>query len=154
MNDLAHWTPRPPPERRVLQGRYVRLEPLDPALHGDELYDASSDPEAEERFRYLFEVPPKSRSDFQPWLMAAAASADPLYFAVVDEETRRAVGRLTLMRIDQVHGVIETGSILFGPELARTRGATEAIYLLARYVFDDLGYRRFEWKCNVRNEPS
>jgi RimJ/RimL family protein N-acetyltransferase len=58
------------------------------------------------------------------------------------------------MRIDQTHGVIETGSIFFGPALARTRGATEAIYLLARHVFDDLGYRRFEWKCNDRNEPS
>jgi RimJ/RimL family protein N-acetyltransferase len=154
VNDLAHWTPRPRPERRVLQGRYVRLEPLDPDLHGDDLYDASSDSEAEERFRYLFETPPESRSDFEPWLTAAAASTDPLYFAAVDQETGRAVGRLTLMRIDQVHGVIETGSILFGPELARTRGATEAIYLLARHVFDDLGYRRFEWKCNDRNEPS
>jgi RimJ/RimL family protein N-acetyltransferase len=73
---------------------------------------------------------------------------------VVDRATGRAVGRLTFMRIDGVHGVIETGSILFGPELARTPGATEAIYLQARHAFEDLGYRRFEWKCNALNEPS
>jgi RimJ/RimL family protein N-acetyltransferase len=154
VNDLAHWTPRKRPEHRVLQGRYVRLEPLDPDRHGDDLFAASSGPEAEELFRYLFETPPENRSSFTLWLEKAAASADPLYFAVVDQTTGRATGRLTLMRIDQAHGVVETGSILFGPELARTRGATEAIYLLARYIFDELGYRRFEWKCNDRNEPS
>jgi RimJ/RimL family protein N-acetyltransferase len=73
---------------------------------------------------------------------------------VVDKATGRAEGRASLMRIDPAHGVIETGSILFGPRLARTRGATEAIHLLGSYVFDDLGYRRFEWKCNALNEPS
>ena len=154
MTDLATWTPRPRPERRALQGRYVRLEPLDPDRHGDDLYAASSGPQAEESFRYLFESPPESRTAFEPWLAKAAASEDPLYFAVVDEATGRAEGRLTFMRIDQAHGVIETGSILFGPRLARTRGATEAIYLQARHAFEDLGYRRFEWKCNDLNEPS
>jgi RimJ/RimL family protein N-acetyltransferase len=154
VSDLAHWTPRLRPERRVFEGRYVRLEPLDAIRHGDDLFAASSGPEAEEQFRYLSDAPPQSRAAFQSWLEAAAASADPLFFAVVDKGSGRAVGRLTLMRIDQPHGVIETGNILFGPELARTRGATEAIYLLACHVFDELGYRRFEWKCNDRNEPS
>jgi RimJ/RimL family protein N-acetyltransferase len=138
----------------VIHGRYVRLEPLDPVRHGDDLFSACSGPEAEDLFRYLFEAPPSDRTDFGEWLMRSAASEDPLFFAVVDQQTGRAVGRLTFMRIDQNHGVIETGSILFGPELARTRGATEAIYLQARHVFDELGYRRFEWKCNERNEPS
>jgi RimJ/RimL family protein N-acetyltransferase len=138
----------------VHKGRYVRLEPLDPVRHGDDLYAASSGPQAEASFRYLFEAPPESRTAFEPWLAKSAASEDPLYFAVVDQATGRAEGRLTFMRIDRVHGVIETGSILFGPRLARTRGATEAIYLQARHAFDDLGYRRFEWKCNDLNEPS
>jgi RimJ/RimL family protein N-acetyltransferase len=154
VTDLAHWSPRARPERRVHEGRYVRLEPLDAARHGDDLYAASSGPEAEGLFRYLFESPPQARGEFQGWLERSAASTDPLYFAAVDQETGRAVGRLTFMRIDTVHGVIETGSILFGPALARTRGATEAIYLQARHAFDDLGYRRFEWKCNDLNEPS
>jgi RimJ/RimL family protein N-acetyltransferase len=154
MTDLSQWSPRPRPARRTIQGRYVRLEPLDPARHGDGLYAASVEDDAEERFRYLFEAPPESRAAFEPWLTRSAASEDPLYFAVVDEATGRAEGRLTFMRIDQGHGVIETGSILFGPRLARTRGATEAIYLQARHAFEDLGYRRFEWKCNDLNAPS
>jgi RimJ/RimL family protein N-acetyltransferase len=154
MTDLPQWTPRPRPERRVLAGRYVRLEPLDPARHGDDLFAASVEEDAESRFRYLFEAPPESRAALEPWLTRSASSEDPLYFAVVDQATGRAEGRLTFMRIDQAHGVIETGSILFGPRLARTRGATEAIYLQARHAFEDLGYRRFEWKCNDLNEPS
>ncbi len=154
MSDLARWTPRPRPERRVHEGRFVRLEPLDPARHGGDLHEASIAPGAEERFRWLFETPPESRAAFQAWLERVAASEDPLYFAVVDRATGRAVGRLTFMRVDTAHGVIETGSILFGPDLARTPGATEAIYLQARHAFDDLGYRRFEWKCNVLNAPS
>ena len=154
MTDLSHWTPRPRPERRVHQGRYVRLEPLDPVRHGDDLYAASSGPGAEDRFRYLFEAPPESRAAAETWLAKVAASEDPLYFAVVDQASGRAEGRMTFMRIDQTHGVIETGNILFGPRLARTRGATEAVYLQARHAFDYLGYRRFEWKCNALNEPS
>ncbi len=154
MSDLAAWTPRPRPERRVHEGRFIRLEPLDPARHGDDLFEASTAPGAEERFRYLFESPPESREAFQAWLEKVAVLEDPLYFAVVDRATGRAVGRLTFMRIDGVHGVIETGSILFGPDLARTPGATEAIYLQARHAFEDLGYRRFEWKCNALNQPS
>jgi RimJ/RimL family protein N-acetyltransferase len=138
----------------VLEGRYARLEPLDPGRHGDDLYAASSGPGAEERFRYLFESAPSSRAAFEPWLAKAAASDDPLFFAVVDQDTGRAEGRMTFMRIDQTYGVLETGNILFGPRIARTRGATEAVYLQARHAFEDLGYRRFEWKCNNLNEPS
>lgn len=154
MTDLAGWTPRRPPERRPHVGRYVALEPLDPERHGDSLYEAGSGPEAERLFRYLFESPFETREAFDAWIRRAAASEDPLAFAVVDRETGRAEGRLTFMRIDTGHGVIETGSILFGPRLAGTRGATESIYLQARHAFDDLGYRRFEWKCNSLNEPS
>ena len=154
MNDLAHWTPRPRPARTILEGRYVRLEPLDLARHGDALYEASSGPQAESLFRYLFESPFETRAAFDAWAAGAAASEDPLAFAVVDRATERAEGRASLMRIDPAHGVIETGSILFGPRLARTRGATEAIFLQAAHVFDELGYRRLEWKCNALNEPS
>lgn len=154
MIDLDHWTPRPRPGRTTLEGRYVRLEPLDVARHGDDLYRVSSGPEADALFRYLPDRPPESRSAFEPWLAKAAASEDPQFFAAVDRATGRAEGRLTFLRIETAHGTIETGHILFGPRLQRTRGATEAIYLQARHAFDDLGYRRLEWKCNNRNEPS
>jgi len=141
------------PERVTLAGRYARLEPLDPARHGDELFAASMAPGAEERFRYLFEAP-EDRGAFGAWLARAAASGDPLYCAVIDAASGRCEGRQALMRIVPEHGVIEIGSILWGPAIARTRVATEAFFLAARYVFDELGYRRFEWKCNARNEPS
>jgi RimJ/RimL family protein N-acetyltransferase/ribosomal protein S18 acetylase RimI-like enzyme len=152
--DLANWTPRPWPERRVFEGAYVRLEPLDPGRHGDDLFEAGSGPQAERLFRYLGEGPFPDDAAFQGWLDRSAASEDPLFFAAIDKATGRAEGRLSLMRIDPSNGVIETGHLMFGPRLAQTRAGTEAIYLLAAYVFDELGYRRFEWKCNDRNEPS
>ncbi len=110
-------------------------------------------PGAEERFRWLFEVP-RPRSEFDEWLLRSSASDDPLFLAVVDAATGRAEGRQALMRITPEHGVVEIGHVLWGPRMARTRIATEALFLAARHVFDDLGYRRFEWKCNSRNEPS
>lgn len=152
--DLSGWTPRPRPTRAPMEGRLVRLEPLDPARHGDALFEASAAPGAEDRFRWLPETPPENRAAFQPWLDRASASEDPLFFAVIDRASGRAVGRQTLMRIDPANGVIEIGNICWGPAMARTPLATEAFFLFARHVFDDLGYRRYEWKCNDRNEPS
>jgi RimJ/RimL family protein N-acetyltransferase/GNAT superfamily N-acetyltransferase len=149
---LAHWTPRPLPQRRAHEGRTVRLEPLEAGRHGDALFEAG--PTDAALLRYLPERPFPDRASFQPWLDRAAASEDPLFFAAIDKASGRAEGRLSLMRMDPAHGVIETGHLLFGPRLGRTPAATEAIYLLARHVFDDLGYRRFEWKCNERNAPS
>lgn len=153
MTDLSGWTSRPLPERRSLEGHYCRLEPLDAARHGDQLFAASMAPGAEERHLYLFEGP-MDRAPFQAWLEGRAASQDPLFFAVIDKGTGRVEGRQTLMRIDPAHGVIEIGSILWGPAMARSRIATEALFLFAAYAFDGLGYRRFEWKCNDANEPS
>jgi RimJ/RimL family protein N-acetyltransferase len=150
---LANRVPRPRPARTVLDGRYCRLEPLDPQRHGDALFAASMAPGAEERFRYLFETP-QDRAGFDAWLGKVAAPEDPLCFAVIDAASGRCEGRQSLMRIVPEHGVIEVGGILWGPAIARTRVATEALFLHARYAFDALGYRRFEWKCNNRNEPS
>ena len=153
MNDLKNWQPRPRPGRVTLEGRYCRLEPLDPAKHGDAMFDASMGPDAERLFRYLFDSP-QDRASYEGWLERSARSEDPLFFAVIDRATGRAEGRQTLMRITPEHGVIEIGNILWGPRIARTRVATEAFFLHARYIFEELGYRRFEWKCNNANEPS
>lgn len=153
MSTLASWAPRPRPARVTLEGRYCRLEPLDPKRHGDELFAASMAPGAEDRFRYLFESP-QDRAEFGAWLDRVAAAEDPLCYAVVDSASGCCEGRQSLMRITPEHGVIEVGGILWGPAIARTRVATEALFLHARHAFDTLGYRRFEWKCNARNEPS
>lgn len=154
VEDLSTWTARPRPGRVVLEGHYVRLEPLDPARHGDGLYEASSVPDAAERFRWLPDYPPESRAAFQPWLDKAAASEDPLFFAVIDKASGKVAGRQTLLRIDPANGVIEIGHIYWGPLISRKPAATEAQFLFTRYAFDDLGYRRYEWKCNDANEPS
>ena len=153
MNDLRDWQPPPRPARVNLEGRFCRLEPLDPARHGDELFAAAMAPGAEERFRYLSDDP-QDRAAFQTWLTRSAESADPLFFAVIDTASGRCEGRQALMRITPEHGVIEVGNILWGPAIARTRVATEALFLHARYIFETLGYRRFEWKCNSLNGPS
>jgi RimJ/RimL family protein N-acetyltransferase len=153
MQDLSHWTARKPPARLILEGLYTRLEPFDAASHAEALFAASMSAGAEERHRYLFE-PVTSRAAFLAWFDAKVLQDDPLYFAIVDKATEQVEGRQCLMRIDPVHGVIEIGSILWGPGMARGRVATEALYLFALYAFEGLGYRRFEWKCNNENAPS
>ena len=122
--------------------------------HGDGLYEASSVADAGERFRWLPDDPPESRAAFQPWLDKVEASEDPLFFTVIDKASGKIAGRQTLMRIDPANGVIEIGNIYWGPLMSRKPAATEAQFLFMQYAFDELGYRRYEWKCNNRNEPS
>jgi len=148
----AHAAPRP--ERRVLAGRFVRLEPLDAERHGDALWQETHGAGAAAFWQYLFDEPFADEKAFRDFLARKAASTDPLFYAIVDQASARAVGFETLMRIDPAHRCIEVGNILYGRSLQRTPGATEAQYLLMRYVFDDLGYRRYEWKCNALNAPS
>lgn len=152
--DLSNWTPRPRPERKALDGSYIRLEPLSAAKHGDGLYEAATAGDADARFRWLGEVTPATRAEFQPWLERVEASEDPLYFVCIDKATGKVAGRQTFLRIDPANGVIEIGHIHWGPLMQRKPAATEAQFLFMRYIFDELGYRRWEWKCNNHNEPS
>lgn len=145
--------PRPHPERVVLEGHYTRLEPLDVQLHAASLSEASLSQGAEDRFRYLPDEQP-SQDGFMVWINRASNGFDPLFFGVIDQTNGRCEGRQALMRISPEHGVIEIGNVLWGPAIVRTRIATEALYLAASYVFDTLGYRRFEWKCDADNGPS
>lgn len=143
-----------PPRRDRIRGRWIDLEPLDPTAHADSLFAAVSAAEGiEDRFRYLPQTPQTNREDFDAWIAEAAESSDPLFFAVVDRTTGRAEGRQALMRIDAHNGVIEIGHILWGPALARTRAATEALFLCADLAFSR-GFRRLEWKCDDDNGPS
>jgi RimJ/RimL family protein N-acetyltransferase len=143
------------PERITLQGRWITLAPLAAEKHAEALYEGSNGDAARESvWTYLFDGPYRSRDDFRSNIELKARSADPLFFAVVDNSSGRAVGYQTLMRVDPANRVIEVGNIMYTPAMQRTAGATEAQYLFARYVFDELGYRRYEWKCNDLNAPS
>ena len=140
------------PERIVLEGLYVRLEPLD-MQHAGDLYAVSTMPGGPERFRWLPSEAPESVKAVEEWIEATKASPDR-YVAVVDKSSGKAVGRQAWLRIFPQHASIEIGGVYWGLPMARTPLATEALFLFARHAFDDLAYRRLEWKCNNRNEPS
>jgi RimJ/RimL family protein N-acetyltransferase len=146
--------PAPRPQPTVLPGRVVTLRPFDRAAHAEALYQATHGPEQEDQWRYMSEGPFASLADFDLAFDRNANSTDPLFLAVVDNATGVPVGQASYLRIEPRHRVIEVGNILFTPALQRSCGATEAMYLMARHVFDDLGYRRYEWKCNALNQPS
>jgi RimJ/RimL family protein N-acetyltransferase len=149
-----NWSPAAVPPRTAIDGELVRLEVLDPQRHAASLFTSSHAPGAEDLWQHLPYGPFAGQAEFTAWLEQRAASADPLFYAVVDWESMRALGMASFLRIKPDNGVIEIGHIWFAPELQRTRKATEAIFLLAKTAFDDLGYRRLEWKCDSLNLPS
>jgi RimJ/RimL family protein N-acetyltransferase len=151
MADLS-WKPVPRPQRVAIEGELVRLEPLDPDRHGDDLFEASIG--GDETWRYLPYGPFSGKDEFIAWLPVRAALDDPLSFTIIDKKAGAARGIETLMSIEPDHGSIEIGHIWLSPVLQRTRQATEAIYLLSRYALDELGNRRYEWKCDAENAPS
>ena len=142
------------PERTPIAGRDVVLVPIDVAAHGPSLYALSHGPEREAQWMYLWDGPYPSEAAFLENLAQKAVSSDPFFFSIVERATGDAIGVASYLRITPRDRVIEVGSILFTPRLQRTRGATEAMYLMARHAFETLGYRRYEWKCNALNEPS
>jgi RimJ/RimL family protein N-acetyltransferase len=129
------------------------VAPLDAAAHAEALWEAVRGPENDALWRYLFDGPFADFAAFRAMIERKAASQDPLFFAILDGKGR-AAGYASYMRMEPAHRCIEVGGILFTPALQRTAAATEAMYLMARHVFEDLGYRRYEWKCDSRNEPS
>ena len=154
MQDLGNWRGCARPPHQMLEGGFVRLEPLNADKHGAGLFAASNVADKKEKFRWLFESPPQDEASYIDWVRGEAAKTDPLYYAVIDLSSGKVAGRQALMRIDAGNGAIEIGSIYWGPLVAGQRGATEALYLFMKHAFEDLGYRRFEWKCNNDNAPS
>lgn len=142
------------PGRTTLPGRVATLAPLDLCAHGDALYEGTRGEAGDRLWQYLFEGPFADRAAFDVHLHRIAASEDPLFFAIMENASKRAVGYASYMRIEPGHRVIEVGNILYTPRLQQTTLATEAMYLMARHVFEVLGYRRYEWKCNALNAPS
>jgi RimJ/RimL family protein N-acetyltransferase len=153
--DVVDWTGGEPPRRVTLEGRTVRVEPLDSGRHASDLWELAAGPRADPaQWDYLAIGPYESEKPFRTELETRAASTDPLFFAVVDPVSGAAQGIASLLRIDPANGVAEIGHIWFGAPLQRSTAATEAIYLLTDYVMTTLGYRRFEWKCNDLNQRS
>ena len=142
------------PERVTLRGRWITLVPLNADAHAADLFEGANGGEKDRVWTYLFDGPYTDPEVFKANIAAKAASSDPLFWAIIDNSSGRAVGYQTFLRIEPTHRVIEVGNILYTPAMQRTPGATEAQYLFARHVFDDLGNRRYEWKCNALNAPS
>jgi RimJ/RimL family protein N-acetyltransferase len=148
---LPQWTERPYPPRTSITGRYCRVEPLDAAHAGDLFANLGSLHDG--RWTYLPYGPFDTRDSFHQWVVDASARTDPFFHAIVDP-AGTAIGVAAYMRIDRANGVIEIGHLNFSPQLQRTPAATEAMYLMLRRAFDELGYRRYEWKCDSLNGPS
>jgi len=142
------------PQRSTMRGRSITLEALDPQKHGESLWENLGGQQNASLWVYVFDGPYLERGAFELELERKARSQEYLFFAVVDNESDRAVGLAAYLNIHPAHRSIEVGSILYSRALQRTRGATEAMYLMARHAFEVLGYRRYEWKCNSLNEPS
>jgi RimJ/RimL family protein N-acetyltransferase len=151
---VPDWAPVALPDARTLPGRYCTLEHLDPDRHVDDLYAAYAAASDDRDWTYMPYGPFPTPRSYRDWAVAAAKSADPRHYAVIDNATGRALGTLSLMRHDPANGAIEVGCVAFSRALQRTPISTEAQYLLMRHVFDDLGYRRYEWKCDSLNDPS
>ena len=148
------WTPRDPPPRTPMAGRLCRLDPLDSAGHANDLYESHALDSEGRNWTYLPYGPFASTGEVADWIKSVQASEDPQFFAVVDLATARAVGWTSFLRIDRSMGSIEIGHLAYSPVLQRTPASTEATYLMLRRAFDELGYRRCEWKCNAYNAPS
>jgi RimJ/RimL family protein N-acetyltransferase len=137
-----------------LNGRVVTLRPFDLPAQAEALYQGTHGPEKEDLWRYMSEGPFDGQDEFKAAFATKQRSVDPFFFAIVENATGVPVGQASYLRIEPDHRVIEVGNIIFTPALQQSRGATEAMYLMARHAFEDLGYRRYEWKCNALNQPS
>jgi RimJ/RimL family protein N-acetyltransferase len=151
---VSDWKPVALPPRTSITGRYCRIEPLDVERHLHDLYDAFSEDAEGSLWTYMAVGPFASIDDFQAWMKPASKTNDPLFHALIDLSTGKAVGMAAYMRIKQDVAVIEVGNISYSPRLQRTPTATEAMFLMMKRVFHELGYRRYEWKCDSLNEAS
>jgi len=151
---LPDWQPRARPNRDAMIGKFCRLEAVDATVHGDDLFDAFGRDTDGRNWTYLGYGPFPDRVEFDSWLAQNCLGNDPLFHAIIDQISGRAVGLASFLRIDPEMGVIEVGHIHYSPLLQQKPAATEAMFLMMRRVFDELGYRRYEWKCDALNAPS
>jgi len=151
---MTDWVPCSHPAQTTMAGQYCHVVPLDCKTHGDDIFRAFRENADDRSWTYLPYGPFESRDVFLTWLRKECAQDDPLFYAIVDSLADAAVGMASYLRIAPEVGTIEVGHIHFSPRLQRKPAATEAMFLMMSHAFDDLGYRRYEWKCDALNEPS
>jgi RimJ/RimL family protein N-acetyltransferase len=150
---LLHWKPPKAPSRTLLRGHYCRLEPLHIERHAADLFAANALDISSNDWTYMAYGPFATFNHYRTWMRDTCLGDDPLFHAIVDLQTRKAVGIASYMRIEPKSGSIEVGHLKFSPLMQRTPVATEAMYLMMKRAFE-LGYRRYEWKCDALNSPS
>lgn len=150
---LPQWNPPKEPAREPMTGRFCHLEPLEVGRHAEELYEANGQDEAGRMWTYLPYGPFESLAAYRAWMEDVSSKSDPLFLAIKDGKEGRAVGVASYLRIHPAGGSIEVGHLAYSPLLQQTPAATEAMYLMMKRAFD-LGYRRYEWKCDALNAPS
>jgi len=151
---VPNWVSRPVPARTALQGRTCRLEPLRDEAHAARLHEQYRADREGALWTYLPYGPFEAASHYARWVQWAQSQTDPIFYAIVDLASGEPVGVASYLRIDPAMGAIEVGHLCFAPALQRTAASSEAMYLMMRHAFDDLGYRRYEWKCDSLNAPS
>lgn len=151
---MPDWRGAARPPRAAMTGRFCDLQPVDPARHGGDLFEALSLDTTGRNYTYLGYEPFADEAACTTWLETSCMGDDPMFHVIVDGASGKAVGVASYLRIEPAHGVIEVGHIHFSPLLQRRPAATEAMFLMMRRVFDELGYRRYEWKCDSLNAPS
>jgi RimJ/RimL family protein N-acetyltransferase len=151
---VPDWQARPRPPRTAMEGRFCRVEPLDPDRHLGDLFAANAEDKAGRNWTYLPYGPFERLEDYRRWMEQVCLGDDPFFHAIVERPSGRALGVASFMRIEPAVGVIEVGGINFAPALQRRAAASEAMYLMMRRIFDELGYRRYEWKCDALNASS
>ena len=152
--DLENWQPCSPPSLHPMIGRYCRLVALCPDTHVQQLFEAFSDDTDQRNWTYLPCGPFDSLDAFKDWLTQSSQGKDPLFYTIIDQRDDHAVGLASYLRIQPTVGAIEVGHIHFSPRLQKTPLATEAMFLMMQRAFAELGYRRYEWKCDACNQGS
>ena len=147
-------TPGVLPSLVRIEGRYTIIEALSVEKHAEDLLAVYGPDSPREMWTYLFQEPVEDMKELVNLLNQMLAHKDRFFYAILDRETGKVLGTFSLMRIDQANRTIEVGAVTFSPALKQTRMGTEAHYLLVRYVFEELNYRRYEWKCDALNLPS
>ena len=150
---LLNWHPRQRPSKTPLQGHYCSLVPLDLEQYSKALFDVLHDNPGES-WTYLPYGPFANPIEFHSWLVNNALGDDPFFYVILDPQAKQPLGLCSYLRIDPLNSSIEVGHLNFSTQLKQSTAATEAMYLMMAYAFDELGYRRYEWKCNALNEPS
>ena len=150
---LPGWTPPPRPPREAMEGRFCRLEPIDPDRHATALFAADAADTDGRTWTYLAYGPFRTLSEYRAWMISFCLSDDPLFFAIIDKADGQPAGVASYLRINPASGSIEVGGLHFSPRLQRHPAATEAMFLMMQWAFE-AGYRRYEWKCDSLNAPS